>query len=279
MKISPECYPCLQRLVSQAATLATDDVVLRQAAVDRGLAVLDDNFSCDEVSIVVATKLHDLVKEITGNPDPYYQMKQQEIALVREFCRGLGCDDSAGLGQCLRLAVRGNIVDFFRPVDIIRRDMSRPIEFAIDDSALLVEKLRRGGRLLYLADNAGEVWLDLPLLRLLRGWVEVTYVVKAAPVQNDVTLDDIRQMGLVGQIGRVITTGTATPGVVLSLASPQFLNELEAADLVFAKGMGYYESLSELPAKGKVFYCFMAKCYPVANAVGLPLGSFIAMFR
>ncbi|PIW40244.1 MAG: hypothetical protein COW22_02815, partial [Chloroflexi bacterium CG15_BIG_FIL_POST_REV_8_21_14_020_46_15] len=74
-------------------------------------------------------------------------------------------------------------------------------------------------------------------------------------------------------------TGVASPGVILDWASEQFREEFEAADLVFAKGMGHYESLSELPGQGKVFYCLMAKCRPVANSLGVPLNSYVAMLR
>ena len=104
-------------------------------------------------------------------------------------------------------------------------------------------------------------------------------MVKASPIQDDVTTQDIGQAGLEDQVGKLITTGTATPGIDFSLASSQFKHEFEAADLIFAKGMGYYESLSELPTKGKVFYCLMAKCKPVADSIGVPLNSYVAMLR
>ena len=55
--------------------------------------------------------------------------------------------------------------------------------------------------------------------------------------------------------------------------------EYEAAELVFAKGMGYWETLSELPAKGRVFHCLVAKCQPVADSIGVPLNSYVAMLR
>ena len=67
MKLSNDCYECLQRLVYQAAELATDDPQIRAKAVAEGLKALEDNFSCDEVSIVVATKIHDTIKKITRN--------------------------------------------------------------------------------------------------------------------------------------------------------------------------------------------------------------------
>lgn len=104
-------------------------------------------------------------------------------------------------------------------------------------------------------------------------------MVKASPVQDDVTPEDIRQAGLEAEFGKVITTGTATPGIDFSVASAQFKHEFESADLIFAKGMGYYESLSELPARGRVFHCLMAKCEPVADSLRVPLNSYVAMLR
>ncbi len=99
------------------------------------------------------------------------------------------------------------------------------------------------------------------------------------PVQGDVTLEDIREAGLEGEFGRVMTTGVASPGIVFSLASAQFKQEFESADLIFAKGMGHYEALSKLSPEWKVFYCLKAKCQPVAESLGVPLNSYVAMLR
>ena len=40
------------------------------------------------------------------------------------------------------------------------------------------------------------------------------------------------------------------------------------ADVVFAKGMGNYETLSELPQEGRFFYIFRGKCPPVVRSLG-----------
>ena len=53
----------------------------------------------------------------------------------------------------------------------------------------------------------------------------------------------------------------------------------KAADLVLAKGMGYWETLSELPAEGKVFHLLKAKCRPVAASLGVSLDSYVAWLR
>ena len=153
------------------------------------------------------------------------------------------------------------------------------MRFVIDDSEKFMVKLKDANKVLYLGDNAGEVFFDLPFIKFLRQLVPVVYVVKGAAVQNDVTMEDVRQSGLENDIGDMITTGTATPGVDFALASAEFKHEFANADLVFAKGMGYYESLSELPAEGRILHCLKAKCRPVADSIGVPLNSYLALFR
>jgi hypothetical protein len=76
--------------------------------------------------------------------------------------------------------------------------------------------------------------------------------------------------------GEVMTTGTATPGVIFTLASDEFKQAFEQADFVFAKGMGYYETLEELPARGRIFFCLKAKCAPVARSLKVPQDSYVA---
>jgi uncharacterized protein with ATP-grasp and redox domains len=76
-----------------------------------------------------------------------------------------------------------------------------------------------------------------------------------------------------------MTTGTATPGIDFSQASDDFKRAFESADFIFAKGMGYYETLEELPAGGRIFFCFKAKCSPVARSLKVPLNSYVALLH
>ena len=294
MKLATECYACLKRLVCQAAELATGDALARAKAIEEAVKVLDGEFSYEQMSIVIATKIHNVIKEITRNPDPYRTMKEKEMTIARELYpelllraeaasrrRGrkrsnLYKDDFQG---CLRLAAAANTIDFFRGPDSIREEVNKPVDFVIDDSQRFEAMLREASKMLYLADNAGEIYFDLPLVKYMRQFADVIYVVKPSPVQDDVTLEDIREAGLASEFGRIMTTGIASPGVIFALASDEFKQEFESADLVFAKGMGHYEALSELPRQGKFFYCLMAKCEPVADSIGVPINSYVAMLH
>ncbi len=294
MKLTPGCYECLRRLIYQAAELATGDASLKQNAIKEAMKILDDEFSYSQLSIVIATKIHKVVREMTHNPDPYRAMKEREMTLARELYPELSLRAEAAsrrrgkkrsnlykdeLRGCLKLAAAANVIDFFREPGSIKDDIRKPVSFAVDDSEQLEAKLKDAGKVLYLADNAGELYFDLPLVKWMKQFAHVIYVVKPSPVQDDLTLDDVRRSGLEGEFGKVISTGIASPGIVFSLASAQFKREFESADLIFAKGMGHYEALSELPPEGRFFYCLMAKCQPVANSLGVPINSYVAMLQ
>jgi len=279
MKLAPDCYDCLRRLICQAADLATDDASLKQSAIKEAIKILDDEFSYSQVSIVITTKINKVVREMTNNPDPYRAMKEREMTIARELYPELRSRYKDGLRGCLKLAAAANVIDFFREPGSIKEDIRKPVSFALDDSEQLETRLKEAGKVLYLADNAGELYFDLPLVKWMRRFVNVIYVAKPSPVQDDLTLEDLRRSGLEGEFGKVISTGIASPGIVFSLASAQFKQEFESADLVFAKGMGHYEALSELPPEGRFFYCLKAKCKPVASSLGVPINSYVAMLQ
>jgi len=279
MKLKPGCYECLRRLLCQAADLATDDASLKQRATEEAMKILDNEFSYSQLSIVIATKIHRVIKEVTSNPDPYKAMKEREMTLARELYPELISRYKDDLRDCLKLAAAANAIDFFRELGSIKDDIREPVSFAVDDSEQFEAKLKDDGKVLYLADNAGELYFDLPLVKWMKQFAHVIYVVKPSPVQDDLTLEDVRRSGLEGEFGEVISTGIASPGIVFSLASAQFKREFESADLIFAKGMGHYETLSEFPPEGRFFYCLMAKCKPVADSLGVPISSYVAMLK
>ncbi len=279
MKAAEECRYCLEGLLRQAAGLATEEPDLRAKVIAEGLLLLDREFSTDKTSIAVATPLHRLVRALTGNPDPYRGIKEAELEIAAKVRRSLGHNPDGDLRQCLVFAVRGNSIDFFKDLKEIMGAMAGPVDFTIDDTVKLEGKLQGAKDILYLADNAGEEPFDLPLVRWLGNYAPVTYVVKESPVQDDITISDLERFGMMQELPRVISTGTDTPGVDMGMASPEFKAEFAAADLVLAKGMGYWETLSELPARGKVFHLLKAKCRPVADSLGVALDSYAAFLR
>ncbi|MEM2925562.1 MAG: ARMT1-like domain-containing protein [Methanocellales archaeon] len=275
MKASEECYSCLKRLAIQASSLATENLELRRLIEEQCLKLLNRKFSLNIVPAEIANEMHRITRRLSGNKDPYKKFKAREIEISRRVFEAIRNRASHSLRSCIELAVLGNASDFFR--DLKDVELESKVIFAIDDIAIAEEKLLRAKKILYLADNAGEVFFDIPLLNKLREYGEVIYAVKQSAVQNDLTIEDLREIDLAIDIERVITTGTDTVGIDLSIASEEFKAEFKSADLIFAKGMGNYETLSELPKEGRFLFILIAKCLPVARSINVPLNSYIAM--
>jgi hypothetical protein len=149
-------------------------------------------------------------------------------------------------------------------------------EFAIDDYERFKIALVEAKQILYLADNAGEVVFDKLLLDQLRlRGKEIIYAVKDKPIINDATIEDAKFAGI-DQTAKVnvITVGGGTPGVVLHLSSPKFLDHYKHADMIIAKGQGNYESLSDEP----IFFLLIAKCDLIARDLGVRVGDLILKF-
>ncbi|MFU8796145.1 MAG: damage-control phosphatase ARMT1 family protein [Dehalococcoidia bacterium] len=292
MKPAPECYECLQRMISQAVDLATGDASRRHQVIREANRILEEEFSYTSLCIIVASRIHSMIRGMTGNHDPYRPMKEGEMRLARdlypELSQGLRIEAPGGrqgdgrfhdLRVHIQMAAAANAIDYFRDFDAVRGDLRRPVEFAVDDLECLSGILGEAKTILYLADNAGEIYFDLLVVKRLKQSAEVVYVVKPEPCQNDLTLEDVKDTGLEGEFGRVMSTGIASPGVIFSQASIEFRRKFESADLIFAKGMGHYEALSELPAEGRFFHCLKAKCLRVSQSIGVPLNSYVAMLR
>jgi len=149
MKAERQCYECLARLVRQAAELATEDDRLRSVAAVEGLRVLDETFSTKELTIAISTRLHQVVRAAARNHDPYREMKDREMAVARQILSELACGPCPTIADGVRLAVLGNVIDFFRPLDEVIQQMKQPVEFTVDHTHLFEKKLERARKVCF----------------------------------------------------------------------------------------------------------------------------------
>ena len=276
MAIRPECYPCLERLVGLAVELATPDPEVRRQALQSACRRLDQEFGPDAIPAAIANRLLRIIHDLSGNHDPFAARKGAATAWAARMHQRLAPVYGDDLESLLRLSAVGNAIDFFRGEAEAAREMLSRVEFesaAVPD--FRQELAGAPGLLLYLADNAGEQFFDLPLVSSLRrrGW-RVLYAVKAGPIQNDLTLEDLEASGLRVALEPVVDTGARTVGLELHGVSPGFRELYEAARLIVAKGMGHFETMSHL-ADPRVWFLLQAKCPPVAQALGVDLNAFV----
>lgn len=280
MHLEAECLPCLRRLVELTVSLATPDPELRRRASEEAWARAEAEAGPGAIPALIANRFHRLIRELSGHPDPFLPRKQAETALLARLARQVvPTIPPAELGPLLTLAALANALDFFRPEAEVASEILKPPAFAVWHLKDLEAVLAEGpGLMLYLADNAGEQYFDLPLVQALRsrGW-EVIYVVKGGPVQNDLTREDLLASGLTEALAPVADTGAQTVGLVLEDCSPEFRELYDRAHVILAKGMGHFETMGHC-RDPRLFFLLQAKCAPVAGALGVPRRSFVLLW-
>jgi len=277
MKAQPECDLCFQRQARDAAArigLSAERTETLLAEVRKELARIPG----DVTPPVRASRIHSLVRELSGDPDPYRSAKQEAtrhaLSLYPRLRRLLEQADDP-LDTAVRLAIAGNIIDLgvASEYDLeasIERVRAQPL--TIDHTARLRTALKDAREVLYLADNAGETVLDRLLIEVLEP--PVTYVVKGGPAVNDATREDALDAGLEG-VCEIIDNGAATLGTLLEQCTPELRRRFAETDLVIAKGMANYESLSG--SRSGLFFLLQAKCAVIGGHLGVAEGSLLVM--
>ncbi len=273
VRTSLDCLVCFMRQARATGLLASDDPVLQRRMIEeagRFLETVDPEQSPPENAIA----LYGIFSSILQVADPFAQVKEESndlaLSMRDEMVKRIEAATDS-LRAAIRVAIGGNIIDYAaQHVFDVRKTMDSCFErpFVLDDYPALQQAIADGGpeaELLYLCDNCGEIVFDALLIRRLQQQgCRVTAVVREHPIINDATMEDAVLAGL-DRICAVITNGTGCPGTPLADCSATFRHRFEAADIIISKGMGNYETLSEVDAP--LFFLFTVKCSEVARHV------------
>jgi uncharacterized protein with ATP-grasp and redox domains len=163
MMTNLDCFPCFLRQALEAARMATDHEEIQRKVLNSVLSILS-NISIYSSPPEIALLVHQRVKAITGNLDPYKEAKknQNELALKYEdILRDRIRETSNPLKVAMISSAAGNTIDLApdqQMKDICKKCMeiiSRG--FSWDDYELFCKKVVQSKSLLYLGDNAGEI--------------------------------------------------------------------------------------------------------------------------
>ena len=276
MKATLDCLECIAAQALRAARIVTDDPDLQRKILNetvRRIPDLDIEKSPAELSLIA----YELASALSGNVDAYKGLRkaQNEFALRLEpELRHRVRNSEDPLVTALHLAAAGNVIDLgvqhSSEIDVhaaIEQVMSE--RFAVDHTEAFRESLAKAMDIVFLLDNAGEIVFDKILIEELLGYANVTAVVKAGPIINDVLMEDAEQVGLTA-LCEVIDNGGAYVGSPLNLVPASFLERLKRADMIVGKGQGNYETVDSFP--GDVFLILRAKCEVIAQHMGVQYG-------
>ena len=175
----------------------------------------------------------------------------------------------------LQFAILGNYLDFsalqgevsFEELDeLLAQAEKLPLDPVVYRA--LCADLARGGKLLYLTDNAGEIGFDRVLAdEIHRAYprLAITFCVRGGPAVNDATRADAAAVGISFP---VIDNGNRIPGTQIDQLGAEARRALDGADVILSKGQGNVETLRGCGRN--IYYAFLIKCARFERLFGKP---------
>ncbi|MBN1534083.1 MAG: DUF89 family protein [Spirochaetes bacterium] len=276
MRSSLECIPCFARQAIDAVRVAVNDEAQRMTVMRRIMGELS-LIDFRQPPPVAARTIHRILRSETGVDDPFRGAKERFTAMAMELLPSFEkriARYADRFAAAVRLAVAGNVIDLGAKGDLTEEEAFDAVGRALDepvagDIGALERAVSSASKILYVADNAGELVFDRPLIGMLPAGC-VTVAVRGVPVINDATREDAVAAGI-PDIAAVIDNGSDAPGTVLEDCGSEFLRAYQNADLVISKGQGNYETLSD--EDKNIFFLFKVKCPVVAGHSGLGQGT------
>ncbi|MBW2656926.1 MAG: DUF89 family protein, partial [Deltaproteobacteria bacterium] len=263
LKLIPQCIDCLLSLTKSATLMAApDNTSLAEKTESAARKILADAEINVTSSPQVANRILREIRRLSGVEDPFAEFKAREMDQARKIFSQLKTPVGDDLHSCVSLALLGNTLDFFINSEQVLADLPlqflNEISYFQDDTDQLEAVLReKPAKVLYLTDNAGEIYFDLPLYEYIRDRSRKTIlVVKGGPSLNDLTRTELKSAGLEKLFDTVMDTGTDGAGIDWENVSRDFLDLIASADLVISKGMANFETLYPRDVSAPVFFLF-----------------------
>ena len=291
MKTYLECIPCFFRQLLEGARTVNASHEQQKRIIDEFSGNIP-NISLNASPPEIACSAYSILRKIIGSKDPYLAIKRKSNRMALDMYCALKSNIKISRNRLLaatELAIAGNVIDFGvknnlnigYELEQILSEKAKGISKRsnIFDYRKFADALEKSKRILYIADNAGEVVFDRLLIEEIKSIYPdktVFYSVKARPIINDALIEDARQCGITGTAD-IISNGADAPGTIMRMCSRKFRNIFDTSDMVISKGQGNYESLSD--ENKPIFFLFMVKCPVVAKETGCEIGQKVLFYN
>lgn len=283
--MASNCYPCIMdRGKFEADLVFSDDRDKKEA-----LEELLDFMACHKggVPALVGTQRERIIKRRSLKEDPYKELKAESNRVAEQLlpmARQFYADSTNKIEALIRIAAAANSMEFGVKghdfdnstfAQVFAKTLHERLEGDLDEVDRLLYSF---DKMFYLTDNSGEVVFDLFVIEKLREMGKTVVIgSKSEPVLNDITADEVRDMTKDDKAIAIVPTGSVV-GTSLEDLSPDAFALMQKQDwLIFSKGMGNFETISEYQdrLKGRLIYALRAKCEPVAMELGVAKGTLV----
>lgn len=290
MKVTRECALCLlERALKIGEYLEISDEKFYQLWGEL-LKYFYEELDEASVPAVVGTARERIIQEVLNLEDPYEEIKKKSNAIGRKVAEKIEREFNfskhsfhnfqslfifAAQANAMEWFIRGHEPDLENFLQTLRKGEKQLI---IDETRDLWEEIIHNDKILYLLDNSGEAAIDYLVLKFLDQMDKDLLIgAKSGPILNDITIDEAKSLGF-DELGTLIPAGQQVGTVLDEKEQSKLQYAFEEADLMIAKGMGNYETLSEYQSMSvSCFIGLKAKCTPVANHIKVEQGDLVIM--
>ena len=282
MKTYLDCIPCFIKSALEMARLVDGNEIMHKKILDE-VAGMVSEFSLGCSPPEMARMIHKVMERRFGDKDIYRSIKKESnrkaLALYPRLKEKVQSSEDRFL-TAVEIAIAGNVIDYAAKntlniedeIEKIFTDDFAHINKTVFDYEDFKNELNNAERVLYLADNAGEIVFDRVLIEEISEDKTIIFAVRDKPVINDALIEDAKECGL-DKRAEIMSSGVDAPGTVLKYCSEEFLEIYRNADLIISKGQGNYEALSQ--ERENIYFLFRAKCPVIARHAEVGLGDIV----
>jgi len=292
LKPSIECAECSKKVFLRVLENTDADEKTKTIAMTKALSALAEEMRKGTAPVDFSNRIFSMLYETTGTLDPFADVKRlsNKVAmslLPRAWEEVRTSEEDERLRKAALIAIAGNELDVSTgshtfSLDNLWGRIEATLQqgLQIDHSGLLSGPLSDPTSIFMVGDNAGEIVLDIPLIRVIRQTgARVYYVVRGGPIANDATIKDVAEVGLQREVDAVATTGKRAFGLSLNDLPSEAKELLAESSIVIAKGQSNYESLNWAEVGVPVCFLFKVKCAPIGRTISMPVGSNVLMLK
>jgi len=280
-----DCIPCILKQAVNLLSVCDSDKEIKKRAFSKIIKDLDKvDFSLSPAKN--SDYIYKIVSEYTGIKDPFYDQKKLSNKQAMEAFPDLKKmveDSDDKLLSSIKIAIAGNAIDLginfslkhkLKPEEILKE--IEGLEFGINDYDSFKNELSRSKKVLYMADNAGEIVFDRVLIEeITKLGKEVILAVKSGPIINDANIEDTIDAGF-GKDIEIVETGCSKIGMDLDCFSEVFKKIFKDSDLIICKGQAHFESFDNY--HGPIFFLLKCKCSVIAEELKTEVSK-IALYK
>jgi damage-control phosphatase, subfamily I len=282
MLLNPDCIPCVLNMsISVLRRLSLDEDTVKSLYTEILQIPSLQGRSWDTTSVHVIEDVMKKIHRTLNDADPFASEKDRQNRVVEALYPQLKSwvkSSRSPLYTAAKLAILGNAIDFMVPQNTadIEKSIRDKLDFPLDQGEYerFEDNLRGSKRVLYFADNCGEVVLDRLFMETVKGLLDIQFVlvVKSVPAMNDVTMKEARAVGM-DKVALVIENGIQgpVPGTILNRCSETVKEWVGKSDLFISKGGGNFDTLDEVKSRfpRPIIFMLLSKCHPYFKAFGV----------